>query len=146
MSDRKKENKYTKEFVEHYKSIGFNHIFIYDNNNNDERLEEVLSESFTINFTSIINYRNYRDLTNQPQFNAYKDCYEKNRKKFSWLAFYDFDEFLYLKNHETIQEFLDQEKFDKCINIKIYWMIYSDNDLIYYKNNPIQERFLIPNI
>ena len=28
----KQENKYAKEFVEYYKSIGFDHIFIYDNN------------------------------------------------------------------------------------------------------------------
>ena len=40
----KKENKYAKEYVDYYKSIGFSHIFIYDNNDkDDERFEEVLS-------------------------------------------------------------------------------------------------------
>ena len=74
----KNENKYAKEYVDHYKSIGFNHIFIYDNNDKEgEHFEEVLSEDIAKNYVSIINYRNRKD---QPQFKAYNDCYEKNRK------------------------------------------------------------------
>ena len=141
----KQENKYAKEFVDYYKSIGFYHIFLYDNNEkDDERFEEVLNEDISNNFVSIINYRGYRGEENHPQFDAYIDCYEKNSKEYDWLAFYDFDEFLYLKNHKTIQEFVDQRKFDHCINIKINWIIYSDNDLIYYENKPVQERFTTP--
>ena len=139
----KKENKYAKEYVEHYKSIGFNHMFIYDNNDkDDERFEEVLSEDISKNFVSIINFRNIKD--KRPQFEAYRDCYEKNSKEYDWLAFYDFDEFLYLKKHKTIQEFVKEDKFNNCSNIKINWITYSDNDLIYYENKPVQERFTTP--
>ena len=138
----KNENKYAKEYVDHYKSIGFNHIFIYDNNDKEgEHFEEVLSEDIAKNYVSIINYRNRKD---QPQFKAYNDCYEKNSKNYEWLAFYDFDEFLHLKKHKTIQEFVEEEKFNNCTNIKINWIIYGDNDLIYYENKPVQERFTIP--
>ena len=141
----KQENKYAKEFVEYYKSIGFDHIFIYDNNDkDDEKFEEVLSEYISQNFVSIINYRGYRGKENHPQFDAYIDCYEKNSKNYVWLAFYDFDEFLYLKKHKTIQEFVDEEKFENCNNIKINWIIYTDNNLIYYENKPVQERFTTP--
>ena len=143
----KQENKYAKEFVDYYKSIGFDHIFIYDNNDkNDEKFEEVLSEYISQNFVSIINYRGYRGKENHPQFDAYIDCYEKNSKNYVWLAFYDFDEFLYLKKHKTIQEFVDEEKFENCNNIKINWIIYTDNNLIYYENKPVQERFTTPNL
>jgi len=141
----KQENKYAKEFVDYYKSIGFDHIFIYDNNDKDgEKFEEVLSEYISQNFVSIINYRGYRGKENHPQFDAYIDCYEKNSKNYVWLAFYDFDEFLYLKKHKTIQEFVDEEKFENCNNIKINWIIYTDNNLIYYENKPVQERFTTP--
>ena len=141
----KQENKYAKEFVDYYKSIGFDHIFIYDNNDkDDEKFEEVLSEYISQNFVSIINYRGYRGKENHPQFDAYIDCYEKNSKNYVWLAFYDFDEFLYLKKHKTIQEFVDEEKFENCNNIKINWIIYTDNNLIYYENKPVQERFTTP--
>ena len=37
------ENRYAVEYVEYYKSIGFDKIFIYDNNfGNEEHFEEVL--------------------------------------------------------------------------------------------------------
>ena len=141
----KKENKYAKEYVDHYKSIGFNHIFIYDNNDNDdESFEEVLSEDVSKNFVSIINYRGSKNKYKGRQFEAYIDCYEKNSKNYDWLAFYDFDEFLHLKNNKTIQEFVKEDKFNNCTNIKINWITYSDNDLIYYENKPIEERFKTP--
>ena len=39
----KKENLYASEFVDHYKKIGYDKIFIYDNNDiEDERFENVL--------------------------------------------------------------------------------------------------------
>lgn len=138
----KKENLYAKEFVDYYKSIGYNHIFIYDNNDKgDERFEDVLNEEVSKNFVTIIDYRSYRGKINRPQFDAYYDCYEKNSKEYDWLSFYDFDEFLYLKHNRNIQDFLDDSKFSQCINVKINWLIYSDNDLIYYENIPVQERF-----
>ena len=141
----KKENLYAKEFVDYYKNLGYNHIFIYDNNDvNDEKFEDVLSQEISENFVTIINYRGYRGKSNRPQFDAYKECYANYSTTYDWLSFYDFDEFLFLKEHKNIQEFLDQDKFKKCINIKINWLIYSDNDLIYYEDKPVQERFTTP--
>ena len=41
----KNENRYIKEFVEHYKKYGVDKIFLYDNNNVDgERLENIIGE------------------------------------------------------------------------------------------------------
>ena len=73
----KKENLYAKEFINHYKKLGYNHIYIYDNNEiNGERFEDVLQDEIKSNFVSIINYRGIRNI----QCRAYKDCYEKNNK------------------------------------------------------------------
>ena len=141
----KKENSYAHEFVIYYKKLGYNHIFIYDNNDiNDEKFEDIFSKELSENFISIINYRGYRGKRNKPQFDAYYDCYQRNHEKYDWLSFFDFDEFLVLKNNSNIQQFLNQKKFDICDNIKINWMIYSDNDLIYYEDKPVQERFTTP--
>ena len=141
----KKENLYAKEYVNYYKNLGYNHIFIYDNNDvNDEKFEDVLSKEISENFVTIINYRGYRGKLDRPQFDSYQDCYSKHSGEYDWLSFYDFDEFLFLKEHKNIQEFLSQEKFAQCINIKINWMTYSDNDLIYYEDKPVQERFTTP--
>jgi len=142
----KLENLYDKEYVNYYKNLGYNHIFIYDNNEeNDEYFETVLNEDINNGFVSIINYRGFRGPRNGPQFDAYYDCYEKNNKHFDWLSFFDFDEFLELiPNNLKINEFLENERFKKCECVKINWLLYSDNNLINYENLPIQSRFISP--
>jgi hypothetical protein len=79
----KKENLYATEFVEHYKKIGYDKIFIYDNNDiDDEKFEDVLNRQISMNFVEIINYRGYRGKRQSPQSEAFVDCYEKNKNKY----------------------------------------------------------------
>ena len=95
-------------------------------------------------FVTIINYRGYRGKRDNPQFHAYYDCYENNYKYYNWLSFFDIDEFLELKHSYKINEFINNRKFKNCQNIKINWLMYSDNDFLNYENKPIKERFTTP--
>ena len=141
----KKENLYASEFVEHYKKIGYDKIFIYDNNDiGDERFENVLNKHISSNFVQIINYRGYRGKRQSPQSDAFIDCYEKNKNNYDWLSFFDFDEFLEINKNKNIKEYLNNKIFKKCANIKINWLMFSDNDLLYYENIPLQKRFTTP--
>jgi len=135
----KRENRYAKEFVEHYKKIGYNKIFIYDNNEiNDEKFEDVIQNDIDKGFVSIINYRGLKS----SQFQSYKDCYENNNKNYDWLSFFDFDEFLELNPPFTIiQDYLRIKKFKKCQNIKINWIIYGNKTSLYYENKSLEQRF-----
>ena len=127
----KKENLYASEFVEHYKKIGYDKIFIYDNNDiGDERFEDVLNKQISSNFVQIINYRGYRGKRQSPQSDAFIDCYEKNKNNYDWLSFFDFDEFLEINKNKNIKEYLNNKIFKKCANIKINWLMFSDNDLL----------------
>ena len=91
----KGENLYIKEFIDYYRNLGYNHIFIYDNNDiNGERIEDVIQKEIDEGFISIINYRGDRD---KPILRVYFDCYEKNNKTYDWLSFFDVDEFLEIK-------------------------------------------------
>ena len=93
----KNENLYIKEFISYYKKLGYNKIFLYDNNDIDEeRFEDVLKNEINKGFVSLINYRGFRGSNINPQLNAYKDCYEKNNLKYDWLSFFDIDEYLEL--------------------------------------------------
>ena len=136
----KEENLYIKEYIEYYKNLGYNHIFIYDNNDvKGEKIEDVLQKEIDEGFISIINYRGNR---NQPQFKAYVSCYKKNNKNYDWLSFFDVDEFLEIKPKGIkIQRFLSNERYKYCQNIKFNWLIYSDDDKLYYENKPVQKRF-----
>ena len=141
----KKENLYASEFVEHYKKIGYDKIFIYDYNDiGDERFEDVLNNQISNNFVKIINYRGYRGKRQSPQSDAFIDCYEKNKNNYDWLSFFDFDEFLEINKNRNIKEYLKNKIFKKCANIKINWLMFSDNNLLYYENIPVQKRFAKP--
>jgi hypothetical protein len=99
----KKENLYAKEFVNHYKKIGYSHIYIYDNNDeNDEKFEDVLQDEINSNFITIVNIRGKI----KGQCYVYIDCYEKYHKEYDWLSFFDMDEFLEVKGN-NIQDIVN---------------------------------------
>ena len=134
----KQENKYIKEFIEFYKEFGIDKIFLYDNNNiNGEHFEKIISKYIKIGFVEIKNWRGIKS----PQMMIYNDCYNKNYEIFDWLIFNDIDEYLYLKNVKNIKAFLNKSRFKKCENIHLNWLLYTDNNLMYYQNKPLQLRF-----
>ena len=125
----KEENRYIIEFVEHYKRYGIDKIFLYDNNNiNGEIFDLILTKYITIGFLEIINKRGYIG----KQKSMFQECYEKNYKIYDWLLFFDIDEYIHLENHQNIKYFLINKKFDKCQSIYLNWIIHTDNNLIYY--------------
>jgi len=106
----------------------------------------VIDKHIKTNYVSIINFRGFIGRRGEnPHFYAYYDCYKKNNKTYKWLSFFDFDEYLRFKTpNETIQNFLYKKRFNKCISIKINWLMYSDNNLLYYQNKSLKQRFLTP--
>lgn len=140
----KKENLYIKEFIEYYFQYGVDKIFIYDNNsNNQERFQNVINKYIKNKFVSIINFRGKKKENKKPspQNLAFRDCLKRNINKFDWIIFYDMDEYLYLKNFKNIKNYLNQKRFEKCDNILLNFVYYSDNNLLYYDNRTLSKRF-----
>ena len=134
----KLENNYIKDFVIHYKKYGIDKIFLYDNNDiNGERFEEVIYEYIKNQFVKLFNYRGKVN----PQLKIYNHCYRVHYKYYDWLIFYDIDEFIYLKNINNIKIFLSQKIFNNCKSIYLNWNKHTDNNLLYYENKSIIERF-----
>lgn len=135
----KKENLYIKEFIEHYKKIGVDKIFLYDNNDIDgERFEEVILDYINSGFIELINFRGVPKAI----YKVMRNCYKNNYNIFDWLIFYEIDEFIFLKNYSNIKTFLNQKKFKKCLKIHLNWLHRSDNNLIYYDNRTLAKRFV----
>ena len=135
------ENRYAVEFIEHYKGLSFDKIFVYDNNFGDEEhFEEVLQSYVNDGFVEVVNFRDI----DVGQLKAYTDCYVKHNKEYDWIAFFDFDEYLTFVQGCSIKEFLSNDVFNayKCIHVN--WMDYGDNDLVYYEDKPLKERFIKP--
>ena len=136
----KEENRYIKEFVEHYKNYSVDKIYLYDNNDIDgERFENVIGEYVDSNFVEIIDWRGVKGTSTY--YGIMDSCYQTYHDLYDWLLFYELDEFLYLKNYNDIKTFLISKKFDKCESIQLNWVHMSDNNQLYYEDKPLHERF-----
>ena len=136
----KDENKYLVEYVEHYKSIGFSHIYIYDyNDKNGEHPEEVLQKYIDEGFVTIIDVRE----VDRPQLAVYQHCYNNYNKDYNWMCFFDADEFLEIRNSNfnDINELLSQDIYNNYNAIVVNWELYGDNEQLYYNDKPVKERF-----
>ena len=134
----KLENLYIREYISHYIKYGVDKIFIFDNNDlNGERFENVINDYIENSFVEIINYRGVK----QPQLKAYQQCLNFNYNKYNWIIFYDIDEFIFLKNFSNVKNYLNQERFYKCQSIQLNMVFHNDNELLYYDNRTLFERF-----
>ena len=133
----KYENKYIMEFIDYYKKIGVDKVYLYDNNDINGENFDFLYNDISSGFIEIINYRGKK----RPQRKIYNECYTKNKKIYKWLIFIDLDEYIVLKNYSDIHNYLSQKIFIKCDSIYLNWAIHTDNNLFYYDNRSLKERF-----
>ena len=134
----KRENKYIIEFIEYYEKYGIDKIFLYDNNDiDDESFDKIIANYIEKGLVKVINWRGIKKI----RFLMRNECFLKNNDNFDWLIFYDVDEFIYLKNYSNIKHFLSEPRFKNCIKINLNWVIHTDNNLIYYDNRTLHQRF-----
>ena len=134
----KKENKYVREFIHHYKNYGIDKIIIYDNNDiNGEKFETVISDYLKSKFVEIRNFRGQVKI----QIRAVQDCYKTNYQKYDWFMMFDMDEFIYLENFKNAKIFLKDKRFSNCNLIHLNRRFYTDNNQIYYKKKLLSKRF-----
>ena len=121
------ENNYIREWLEHYKMLGFNHIFLYDNNyDGEEHFEDVIGDYIDSGFVDVINYRNKQVC----QIKAYDECYHSHSNEYDWIAFFDIDEFMILEKYNNINDFLNQNIFKDCDGIRVCWKQFTDSGLV----------------
>ena len=140
------ENKYANELISYYTKLGVEKFIFGDNNlNGTEKLADVLQDYINKSIVDI--YEIFGSNIGQAEF--YQDIYGKYKNECNWFLFFDFDEYLdvHFEDNKSLvlKEFLTNETFDKCEAILFNWLIYTDNDLIYYDNRTLLERFTVPN-
>lgn len=134
----KEENLYAKEFVEYYLSIGFDKIIILDNNDfNGEIFNDILKNFIQNKLVEIQDLRGLKQI----QIPAFNYCYKKYMYLYDWIAFFDFDEYLFIKNSSNVKKYLYNSRFSKCQQILFNWYIYDDNNLLRYDNRTMITRF-----
>ena len=107
----KNEDNYIQEWVEYHKKLGFDKIFIFQNDWVCD-LED----------SCIVKIQFDGDCKQNQSYNHFIKEYGK---KYEWAAFFDVDEFLVLKKHNNIKYFLsDYSSFN---SIGINWVFFGDN-------------------
>ena len=133
----KNENAYLYEWAVYHLSLGFSHIYVYDNNDVDgERVDDVFANTEIASQISVFDVRGEKFV----QKKVYNEFYAK--ACFNWCAFIDIDEFITLTEHEMIQEYLSS--ITQCDVIHLNWMCYGDNGKVSYERGNVVERFSRP--
>ena len=134
----RKENLYIREWVDYHLSIGFSHIYIFDNNREgEERVSEVLGEYYG-GLVTIVPLHNM----DYPQMWVYEEFYKNY--DFDWVAFIDIDEFItFCKAFKSISGFISSipEDFDA---VYLNWMCFGDNGNLDITDKGVLERFDTP--
>ena len=134
----KNENRYIREFVEHYEKYGVDKIFLYDNNDIEgEKVDEILGDYIEKGFVEVRDWRGKAKALMQMM----NDCYQTNYQIYDWLIFYELDEYIHLSNYTNVKPFLNLPRFKHCEVIYLNLICHTDNNLIYYDNRSLAERF-----
>lgn len=127
------EERYIDEWIHYHLSLGFHHIYIYDNSDHHS-LQNKHSDRVTI-----IHYPGKSVPGKPKQLDAYHDFIHKFGSKHQWAAFIDLDEFIVLKKHDSISSFLSQ--YQQCSAIGLNWLMFGTNHCTDYHPEPVTKRF-----
>lgn len=123
-----------REWVEHYISLGFDKVILYDNNTDCNVMDYLKGLEEHIICTK----------GNNRQLSTYNEAYRTYKDEFDWLAFFDDDEWLVLNEDKTIKDYLSRDCFKKVDCIHINWKMYGDNGHLHPTGEPTFIQFPEP--
>jgi len=135
----KNEFNYINEWVAYQKIVGFDDIYIYDNNSNDGTSELLIN----LDSKNIINRVFWPRLEGvAPQRAAYAHFLEKFSYKYDWVFICDLDEFL-IVDCQNVKKFVDLAilKNSDVSAIAIPWLIFGADEQANYRPELVIERF-----
>jgi hypothetical protein len=122
------EEPYLDEWIQYHLALGFSHIYLYDNSDNN-CLKHKNSNTITI-----IHFPG-----KTKQLEAYKLFISQYKTKHQWAAVIDCDEFIVLKKHSNIRSFLNE--YHQCHAIGLNWLMFGTSREKTYVNQPVTKRF-----
>lgn len=115
----KDDHDYIREWIQYHLSIGIDHFYITDNGSEpplDETIHDYIEHG-------LVTYR--YDTRQRPQCAVYNECIQRHRDDCIWIAFIDSDEFIVLKRHVSIKEFL--QSYEQYGSLSVGWYLFGSN-------------------
>ncbi len=123
------------EWLAHYKALGFTDFVIYDNESTDGTGEilQALDDA-----GELIRIEWPHEVGLHPQRLAYEHM--RKGSVVDWIAYFDVDEFLLLRQDQTITDFL--RRFGDDVNaVAVNWVAFNSGGQDRYRALPVIERF-----
>jgi hypothetical protein len=118
------------EWLEHYRRLGFDHIYLIDNGTTPphrEKLQGLIDSG----------YLTYMYATQYPfQVQGYNYVLNQFRNETIWLAYFDSDEFLVLKKHANINDFL--REYEDYAAVSVVWYLFGSSGHLTHQSNTIE--------
>ena len=130
-------NKYLREFVNHYRSLGVDKMYFYDNNHeNEPKVNEVLQDYADEGFVEIIPYDYIsHEGEESTQHRAYRDFYANHGNEFDYIGFVDDDEYLIINSGKSINEFFENELYQDRNGVCFPMINFCDSGVIVNDKN-----------
>lgn len=126
----KDDHDYIREFLHYYFLLGFDHIYLTDNNSSPP-LKNIIQDYID---KGLVSY-NY-DTRKGAQISVYSECLNLYKNDTKWLAFFDSDEFLVLKKHSNIVDFL--KSYEDYAALSVCWYYFGSSNHIKKQKSIIQ--------
>jgi hypothetical protein len=129
------EERYISEWCYYHFKIGIDKIFICDTSNNFSLNNHNVSKDSRIKLIHKPNIGEKFD-----QVKHINDHFNNEKNNFKWCAQIDCDEFIVLKKHSNIKDFLNSINLNSgCLGIN--WVLFGSNNQQFYVNKPVINRF-----
>jgi hypothetical protein len=112
------------EWVLHHQHFGFDHIYIIDHLSKTPITQTLCKCLYQ--YDNITVQRNTDIKAIKMKFNQQAIVYSK-KQGYDWLLYLDADEFLYIKDHDSIHEFIKSYPNDTA-KIGINWLMFGSNN------------------
>jgi len=135
----KLESDYIEEFVKYHLALGFKYIYLYDNE--DVPTYETLLDKYK-DYLKVIHFpfNNFHKGVQYLALEHFVANYLFNSKT-THVAHIDIDEFIVLKKHNNICDFINEYIKDDCEGIAINWRFFGSSGLTEKTNEPVTKRF-----
>ena len=124
----KNEQLYINEWVKYHINIGFDKIYLFDNDELGKFDFEYIGNQIDLNYRDKVEIINRRGIHEQSfQTKCYKYFYENYNTLFDWCLFCDIDEFLFGIN--DIKSFVDTIP-ENIGQIRVKWQLFGDDNIV----------------
>lgn len=131
----KQEQLYVDEWLEYHRFLGYDYAELYDNGDYPSPYLAGLHEK----------YGDFVNVTYLPgqgrQITAYRSCVKRNLAENVWSTFIDADEFVVLRKHNNIKDFLHDVAPDGGA-VVLNWSMFGGNTTLTHKPGPVVVRFI----